>query len=174
MTRPTLIYLDACTIIELLEKTTAEALALAELLAHAGGETTCLRTSELTLAEVLVDPLRGLIDQSPQSENPGSRDRHGWYLANLAEDSILIRTCLVTRPVLMRAALMRARIGSMRMPDAIHAATAYEIACSHFITGDRRLIGSVERDPAWRTAANRFDFVPLEAAAIDRLTRDLD
>lgn len=175
MTARNLVYLDACAIIELLEKRTAESAALNGLLEVAAGNPTHLLTSELTLTEVLVEPIRGLMDITPWQEGaPFSRDHHDWYLANLTEDSLLVRTFPVIRSVLTRAALMRARVRSLRSPDAIHAATAYETGCSHFITGDQRLIGAIERDPAWRDAQGRFGFVPLEAAAIAALARQFE
>ncbi|KPH81956.1 type II toxin-antitoxin system VapC family toxin [Bosea vaviloviae] len=170
-----LIYLDACAIIEILEKRTAEASALNALLSVAAGNPTHLLTSELTLTEVLVEPIRGLMDVTPWQEGaPFSRDHHDWYLSNLTEDSVLIRTVPVVRSVLTRAALMRARVKSLRAPDAIHTATAYESGCTHFVTGDERLVKSIERDPAWQQALNKFDFVPLEATAIEALIRQFD
>lgn len=175
MTQPKLVYLDACAIIELLEKRTTESSALGSLLEVTAGNPTRLLTSELTLAEVLVEPIRGLMDITPWQEGaPFSRDHHDWYLANLTDNSRLIRTLSVSRSVLTRAALMRARVKSLRSPDAIHAATAYESSCTHFISGDQRLIKGIERDPAWQTASGKFSFVPLEAAAIETLTRQFD
>ncbi|HEV7329328.1 MAG TPA: PIN domain-containing protein [Bosea sp. (in: a-proteobacteria)] len=175
MTESKLVYLDACAIIELLEKRTAESSALSALLEVAAGNPTHLLTSELTLTEVLVDPIRGLMDITPWQEGaPFSRDHHDWYLANLTDDSLLVRTRPITRSILTRAALMRARVKSLRSPDAIHAATAYEAGCAHFISGDQRLMKGIERDPAWQTASGRFSFVPLDAAAIEALIRQFD
>lgn len=175
MTEPKLVYLDACTIIELLEKRTAESHALSALLEVAAGNPTHLLTSELTLTEVLVDPIRGLMDITPWQEGaPFSRDHHDWYLANLTDDSLLVRTLPITRSILTRAALMRARVKSLRSPDAIHTATAYEAGCTHFISGDQRLVKGIERDSAWQTAKGRFSFIPLEAAAIEALIRQFD
>lgn len=175
MTKSRLVYLDACAIIELLEKRTAESSALGALLEVAAGNPTRLLSSELTLTEILVEPIRGLMDITPWREGaPFSRDHHDWYLANLTDDSLLVRTLPVSRSVLTRAALMRARVKSLRSPDAIHTATAYEAGCTHFISGDQRLIKAIERDPAWPTAQGRFDFVPLEAAAIEALIRQFD
>ena len=175
MTEPKLVYLDACAIIELLEKRTAESSALTALLEVAAGNPSHLLTSELTLTEVLVEPIRGLMDVTPWQEGaPFSRDHHDWYLANLTDDSRLVRTLPVTRSILTRAALMRARVKSLRSPDAIHTATAYESGCTHFISGDQRLIKAIERDPAWETARGKFNFVPLETAAIEALIRQFD
>jgi predicted nucleic acid-binding protein len=170
-----LIYLDSCAIIELLEKRTPESNALSSLLGVAAGNPPYLLTSELTLAEALVEPIRGLMDVTPwQDGAPFSRNHHDWYLSNLTSDSVLVRTIPVTRSVLTRAAIMRARVKPLRTPDAIHTATAYEMNCTHFVTGDQRLVKSIERDPAWQLAQHKFDFVPLEANAIEALIRQFD
>ena len=41
--------------------------------------------------------------------------------------------------VLERAARLRAAVGSLRLPDAIHLATAESEQCDFFLTNDRRL-----------------------------------
>lgn len=45
----------------------------------------------------------------------------------------------VTRPVLERAAELRARHAFLKTPDAIHLATALTAGCDVFLTNDRRL-----------------------------------
>lgn len=42
-------------------------------------------------------------------------------------------------PVLDRAASLRASSSALKIPDAIHLATALLNGCTHFLTNDRRL-----------------------------------
>lgn len=175
MTQRGPVYLDACAIIELLEKRTPAADALLALVDAAKVRPSPLVTSELSLTEVLVGPLQDLATHTPHEDQAAaSRDARDWYLANLVEDGILIRTLAITRTILTRAALMRARVPSLRVPDAIHVATAAEMSCTHVITGDQRLIRAVERDSAGNAVARTFAFVPLDAGAIDALARHFD
>lgn len=167
------IYLDACAIIDALEKSTAEGQALINLIAEGAGDNTPFITSDLTLAEVLVEPIRGLIDRDPTNEDPASRFHHDWYAGNLTPDGLLIQTKAMDRDILMQAAIMRARVRSLKIPDAIHAATAFRFNCTHFVTGDASLMRGIQRDPAWSASPRRFNFVPLKVEALDALRSEL-
>jgi predicted nucleic acid-binding protein len=83
-------------------------------------------TSELTLAEVLVKPL---LDRS--------RERESAYNQAL-RSSPALDIVPVTREVLVAAARLRAEHG-LKLPDAIHAATAQLSDCQQFLTNDTRL-----------------------------------
>lgn len=90
-------------------------------------------TSELTLAEVLVKPLQ---------------DRNS-VLESLCFQFICNRGGLRVRPVdkqiLVEAARIRA-VHGLRLPDAIHIATALDTGCQVLLTNDRRLrkVGDLE------------------------------
>lgn len=165
----TLVYLDACAVIDAREKQSPEAQAVINLIARCAGDETPILTSELTLLEVLVQPIRHIKDVDPIAQVAYWQDIHGWYIDHLSTDSLLIRTVPISRDVLRQAALMRARVPSLRTPDAIHVATAYKAGCTHFVTGDPRLVRGIEADNAWRTATNKFAFVPLNVNALDAL-----
>jgi predicted nucleic acid-binding protein len=92
-------------------------------------------TSELTLAEVLVQPLRA-----------SDRVYETTYMTMLSgHEAIQVQP--VDREILVDAARIRAEIGT-RLPDAIHLATARASGCSTFLTNDHRL-----RAPAGLTVA---------------------
>lgn len=61
-------------------------------------------------------------------------------LQSLYRDSIrnsnLLTVCPVTRDILIEAARLRS-LSSLRLPDAIHLATAINAGCSAFLTNDR-------------------------------------
>lgn len=75
--------------------------------AHAG--TVLVVTSELSLMEALILPLRG---------------------------SAQVRLLLLTQDVLREAARLRADLPALRTPDALHAATARQADCALFVTND--------------------------------------
>lgn len=83
-------------------------------------------TSRLSLAEVLVDPLR-----------TGDIVRQAAFELAL-RDQAHFRVAPVD-PVLREAAYVRSRITSIKLPDAIHVATAQRARCTSFVTNDRRL-----------------------------------
>jgi predicted nucleic acid-binding protein len=84
-------------------------------------------TSELTLAEILVKPLE--LNES---------DLAGGYEKMLVSGSNF-EVLPVRRDILVGAAGLRARRTSIRLPDAVHIATAQASSCRFFVTGDRRL-----------------------------------
>jgi predicted nucleic acid-binding protein len=83
-------------------------------------------TSELTLAELLVKPFCDL-DQAQQ-------DRYKKAISNRKNFYILP----VLRDLLIDAAAVRAST-QLKLPDAIHAATALRANCTTFLTNDRQL-----------------------------------
>jgi predicted nucleic acid-binding protein len=87
------------------------------------GERLDLVSSELTLLETLVVPMR-LRDVALQQ---------AYEHALLDTD---LRLLPLTRDVLCRAAGLRAAIPALRTPDALHAATAIGCGCAGFITND--------------------------------------
>ncbi len=84
-------------------------------------------TSELTLAEFLVKPLE---------ERDYERAEH--YQEVISPDAGF-EVSAVDRDVLIEAATLRAVRKSLRLPDAIHVATARLDACLVIVSDDRRL-----------------------------------
>jgi predicted nucleic acid-binding protein len=81
-------------------------------------------TSELTVAEVLVKPLR--------DGNATLCDA----FERMLRTSGALTMVPVSRSILAHAAAVRAT-SSLKLPDAIHAATAMEQTCTTFLTNDR-------------------------------------
>ncbi|NBJ11769.1 type II toxin-antitoxin system VapC family toxin [Microvirga arsenatis] len=116
-------YLDANAVIRFVE---SEDDGLLFLFEQAAAGLLQLVTSELTLAEVLVGPLKD-----------GDQKLAGIYEEFLTSDETLeIRP--VDRSVLRRSAEIRATLGN-KGPDAIHIATALLTECSLFFSSDQRL-----------------------------------
>lgn len=120
------VYLDANFFIYALEAVEPWAKVAREILAALDhGDLTAV-TSELTLAECLVKPLE-----------LGKKDTAEAYLA-LLKDRRFLSVPPVHREILVEAARLRAR-SRIKLPDAIHAATALQKGCSSFLTNDDRL-----------------------------------
>jgi predicted nucleic acid-binding protein len=117
------IYLDANALIALVEGRNS---ALATLVSSARAGRVRVISSMLTLAEVLVGPLRSGDDGLAAS-----------YERFFGEASFLMAEP-VTTEILLRAARIRAAT-SNRLADAIHVATAESAGCAHFLSADRRL-----------------------------------
>jgi predicted nucleic acid-binding protein len=83
-------------------------------------------TSELTLAEALVKPLQ--TNQPPLQQV---------YLDTLQSSQALMMAP-ISRTVLIDAARLRAQHASLKLPDAIHAATALAQNARTFVTNDAR------------------------------------
>jgi predicted nucleic acid-binding protein len=122
------IYLDANVFIALLEARGSVTDCLADMLAAVeSGEGRAI-TSELTLAETLVGPIRDGDVARVQA------------FTDLVTTGSALAVVAVTRDVLIQAAQWRATgRRDTRLPDAIHIATAELMNCSHFVAGDQRL-----------------------------------
>lgn len=83
-------------------------------------------TSELTLAELLVKPYR--------DEDEAQQARYKKAISNRKNFFIVP----VLRDLLIDAAAVRAAT-QLKLPDAIHAATALRANCTTFLTNDRQL-----------------------------------
>lgn len=83
-------------------------------------------TSELSLAEVLVEPL--------QEQNKARQDAYKRAIVN--RNNVFVVPVL--REILIDAAQVRADTG-LKLPDAIHVATAVRSQCSTFLTNDGQL-----------------------------------
>lgn len=83
-------------------------------------------TSELTLAECLVKPVKDGNDEAVQQ------------FENHIQNSSMLAVKPVTRGILKSSAYARSQL-NLKLPDAIHMATAIEYGCRTFITNDRKL-----------------------------------
>jgi predicted nucleic acid-binding protein len=130
-----IVYVDANAVIYHVERIDPYYTTAAPLWDALDRGLAAVTTSELTLLEVLVKPLR----------------LGNTALANLYRTVLLgtagFTTVPVSRAILEAAALYRA-VSGLKSPDAIHAASAVSIGCVSFVTNDvafRRVAGlSVE------------------------------
>jgi predicted nucleic acid-binding protein len=84
-------------------------------------------TSELTLAEVLVKPIREQRHDVRQKFETILQTSQGMIVAP------------VSRLLLTEAAAIRAEQTNLKLPDAIHLSTALESRCHVFLTNDLRV-----------------------------------
>lgn len=118
-----LVYVDACVPIYAVEKVRPYCALLAPLWEAVKKQKALIVTSELTLLEVLVKPLREGDAVLQQSFRDALLHAAGVQLVPVALS------------VLEDAAEVRAATG-LRTPDAIHAATAQQARCDSFVTND--------------------------------------
>jgi predicted nucleic acid-binding protein len=117
-----LVYLDTNPIIYSVEKHPAYWPLLEPLWQAAKGKAIEIVSSELTLMEVLIGPLKAA----------------DTALANAYEQlfqQAQTRLLPITQPILREAAQLRATT-KLRTPDALHAATAQHAGCVLFVTND--------------------------------------
>lgn len=81
-------------------------------------------TSELSLAEALVKPF--------QNQNLAQQQTYKQFISSSQNLSVIP----ISRDILIEAARLRGSI-NIKIPDAIHAATALLTQCSTFITNDQ-------------------------------------
>ncbi|NJL26479.1 MAG: type II toxin-antitoxin system VapC family toxin [Thermoanaerobaculia bacterium] len=122
------LYLDACTIIYLLEASSVfQDLVIARLLEHRAKPDPLLLTSRLSRLECRVVPLR--------NQDEGLLTA---YEAFFSADRMIVID--VSATIIERATELRARYG-FKSPDALHLATAIEHKADAFLTSD----GNLER-----------------------------
>jgi len=120
------LYLDANIFVYALEAISGWAERAKEVFQAIDSGTCSAVTSELTLSECLVKPLA-----------LGRADIVREYL-NAIQTRRFLTVVPVGREILIEAARLRA-VSGIKLPDAIHAATALANGCTRFITNDQRL-----------------------------------
>ena len=129
--KATRIYFDANIFIYALEGISPFAEALLDVFESVDkGEMTAV-TSELSLAECLVKPLT--------EKNATQRTIFEQSLTT----SDTFKVVPVHREILKMAASLRATHTTIRLPDAIHVATALSERCTAFLTNDSRIKVSI-------------------------------
>lgn len=170
------IYLDANFFIAAIEgQGTVSELCWKLLQLGTSGDAQLL-TSELTLAEVLVGPLKLRAEPAPQgltsAEEPSPRAQTWLRAGTIAADygDILdgahgVRVIGVDRTVLVLAAHWRAGSTPPKLPDAIHLATAEQENCTYVVSGDGGLRAN---------ARYQFERIALEQGRIGNLIKRIE
>jgi predicted nucleic acid-binding protein len=130
------LYLDANVFIYALEALTPWKEAAQSVLRAVDSGACSAVTSELTLAECLTRPL-----QLGQSENAVVFEK---ALQSAGQLAVLP----IRREILIEAARLRAT-SSLKLPDAIHAATAVRHGCALFVTNDQTFRRLQELQPVF-------------------------
>ena len=99
---------------------------LKDIFSHIAEHRLLVITSELTLAECLVKPVK---DENIEAVMQFERHIN-------SSESMKVRP--VSREILRQSAHVRAEL-ELKLPDAIHMATAIDQGCKTFITNDKRL-----------------------------------
>jgi predicted nucleic acid-binding protein len=118
------LYLDANALVYFLEAHAVLGPPLKKLFNAADSHQVEMVTSELSLAELLVLPIKAKRDDLVEA--------HTAFLATRP----LFNVLGIERAVLIESARLRAATG-MKFPDAIHVATALASGCTTFISEDR-------------------------------------
>ena len=159
------LYLDANIFIYAFENTDEKSERLRALIAATSSPRhRFLATSELTLAEIVVVPLRN-----------GNRHLIDIY-ESITIGNSFIHVGIVSRDVLWLAAVLRSENRELRLPDAIHLATAMLFGCDSFLSGDLRLTGSYSVGQAServQAAKSSISVVRPEIQLIEKLTVEL-
>lgn len=158
------LYLDANIFILAFENNDEVSRKLLDLISlNENTKVRFLTTSELTLAELMVEPLRKNIERLIEIYD------------NLTIGNAFIHVGTVSRDVLWNAALLRAENSSLRLPDAIHLSTALHFGCAYFLSADKRLKGtySLAADRHIpKTSAAKISIVQPDISKLDALIHE--
>lgn len=126
-TRPPKVYLDSNVFIAAYETVGAHGEHAQWILSAVERGDLVAVTSEITLSEVLVKPLE--FGDATLSEA---------YQAMLGSTSSF-EVVACDRSLLIAAAQLRAQRRGLKLPDALHLATAVARGCAHFVTNDTHI-----------------------------------
>jgi len=126
------LYCDTTVFIAALEGEREPADQLEDLFEAAAGRQVSLVTSALSLAETLVRPL--------EMKNGKLVAAYTILLSNDRKGQV--ETIDIDRNILLQAAFVRVRKKSVKLPDAIHIATAERAGCAKILTHERRWAGA--------------------------------
>jgi len=121
------VYLDANSFIGIVEGSGPRTDRLAPLFDRIAEGRLLGLTSELTVAEVLVHPLRRGDEETADAYRDILSPR--WPITTLGIDLATLEA----------AAATRARFPRLKLPDAIHVATCVRSECGVFVSADREL-----------------------------------
>lgn len=154
----TRLYIDSNVFIAMLEHSDERAkklLRLFELGRRDSGFS--FMTSELTLAELLVRPIR-------EDDEELVELYHRW----IGPDSfVAVRS--VDREPLLLAARMRASDPAIKLPDAIHLATALNGDCGRILSFDARMF----RSASSVASLKQCSFIEPDGSALDALIAEI-
>lgn len=118
------VYFDVNPIIYFIEQNTHFAETVTPIFEMIGEGSIVAFTSELSLTEILIKPIRDNLNQVIQAHKELLLDPELFTLISPNQDTFLL------------AAELGGKL-SMRTPDAIHMACAIESKCKYFITNDK-------------------------------------
>lgn len=168
------IYFDTNVFIALLDSYSDVQRALLRLFQYGSGAPHQIITSELTIAEALVLPITDAIERN----NYDDRDRFKAVLTSKGHFQVMVP---VTADILEQAALLRAnsklgKLPSLKLPDAIHLATAVRERCDVLVTNDSALRKAAEMIAASKggqlgkaSISGLKPALPLDAAELQAL-----
>ena len=155
------LYVDANIFIYMFESEDDRAEKLRELfLVEHPGEKPFLTTSELTLSETLVGAYRKTDENLIE------------IYSNWTTSNAYLEVGPIQRDILWSASILRAMYDTLKLPDAIHLATAFAFDCSHFLSGDKRLRGEyafVDTRFQVGNRSKRLTVLRPEVSALERL-----
>ena len=155
MTRPASIYLDTNVLILFKEVQSPEQEQLTALLAACRISGQIPFTSLLTYSELLVKPLAD-----------GNRELIQVYERWLGGD-FWLNTVPLSPAVLLTASLIRAQSSKIKLPDAIHLASAIFAGCSVFLSADT---GLTDIDELIHPVRGKLPMTPLKVLRPDEPT----
>ncbi|MDM9626938.1 PIN domain-containing protein [Rhizobium sp. S152] len=130
MNPPPHLYLDTNIFIDLFEGGPAtRQLETLLMLARDKQSEPYFSTSELTYSELIVKPYKAKDDEALAVYD------------DMLKTSEWLSVLPVDRTILRYAAMMCAGSGNLKLPDAIHIATALQTGCSHFLSADLGIRG---------------------------------